>query len=322
MDNPLITIIVPVYKVEPYLRKCVDSILAQTYTNIEVILVDDGSPDGCPAICDEYKEKDSRVVVIHQKNGGVSAARNAGLDIAKGEYIGFVDSDDWIEPDMYEVLMDIVSKTGSDIVISTFCEDEYQVNSCEKQNIISFSSDEAVRGLFFGDNNLCFVCGKIFNSKIFVNVRFPSGVSIAEDTIVSLKTIIKSDSISYIDYKSYHYVTNSYSAMHMFRETFWSIQTANDILVDMICEYDNRITYCAEKRSIEADIALAIFATDSGKFTKKAYIKVTDHISKYKNKESCSILRKNIKCWLKLMEFGRIPFIFGRKMYSFFFGGR
>ncbi|MDR2409141.1 MAG: glycosyltransferase, partial [Bacteroidales bacterium] len=93
----VLSIIVPVYKVEPYLRRCIDSILAQTFTDFECILIDDGSPDGCPAICDEYAEKDKRIMVIHQENEGVSAARNAGLDIAKGEWIGFVDSDDWCD---------------------------------------------------------------------------------------------------------------------------------------------------------------------------------------------------------------------------------
>src|SRR5665647_2657921 len=104
MHNPLISIIVPIYKVENYIRNCVDSILNQTYKNLEVILVDDGSTDNCGNICDEYSLKDNRIKTIHKKNGGLSSARNAGLDVAKGEYIGFIDSDDWIEKDMYESL--------------------------------------------------------------------------------------------------------------------------------------------------------------------------------------------------------------------------
>ena len=96
-----VSVIVPVYKVEPYLRECVESVMAQTLTDIEIILVDDGSPDNCGAICDEYAAKDTRITVIHKENGGLSDARNVGLDIATGEYIGFVDSDDWIYPKMY-----------------------------------------------------------------------------------------------------------------------------------------------------------------------------------------------------------------------------
>jgi len=113
---PTISVIVPVYKVEPYLHRCVDSILNQTYTDFELILVDDGSPDGCPAICDEYAAKDSRVIVIHQPNGGVSHARNAGLDIAQGEYIAFVDSDDYIHTQMLNVSYRQAIETGLDLV--------------------------------------------------------------------------------------------------------------------------------------------------------------------------------------------------------------
>lgn len=112
-----ISIIVPVYKVEPYLRKCVDSILAQTFTDFEVILVDDGSPDNSGKICDEYASKDSRVRVIHKKNGGLSSARNAGIDVARGKYLGFVDSDDYIEKDMYELLYDNIVKEQADLSI-------------------------------------------------------------------------------------------------------------------------------------------------------------------------------------------------------------
>jgi glycosyltransferase involved in cell wall biosynthesis len=114
---PVISIIVPVYKVEPYLRRCVDSILAQTFTDFECILIDDGSPDNCPAICDAYAEKDNRITVIHQENRGVSAARNVGLDIAKGEWIGFVDSDDWCDVGMFDFLYNNAIKYDADVSI-------------------------------------------------------------------------------------------------------------------------------------------------------------------------------------------------------------
>ena len=114
-NNPKISVIVPVYKVEKYLDKCVESIVNQTYKNLEIILVDDGSPDNCPAMCDEWAEKDERIRVIHKENGGLADARNAGMDIATGDYIGFVDSDDWIEPNMYEVLLKNALKYDADI---------------------------------------------------------------------------------------------------------------------------------------------------------------------------------------------------------------
>ena len=112
MTTPLISVIVPVYRVEEYLERCVKSILSQTYKNLEVILVDDGSPDQCPAICDACAEKDARVKVIHQENKGLSGARNAGIDAASGEYLAFVDSDDYVSPHFIEELYQLLQDTG------------------------------------------------------------------------------------------------------------------------------------------------------------------------------------------------------------------
>ena len=114
---PLISVIIPVYKTEAYLEKCVRSVMMQSYRNLEIILVDDGSPDGCPEICDEYAALDKRIKVIHKANGGLSDARNAGLNIASGIWISFIDSDDWIEPDMYEVLIRNANNTGAEISV-------------------------------------------------------------------------------------------------------------------------------------------------------------------------------------------------------------
>ena len=123
--GPLISIIVPVYKVEKYLVRCIKSIQNQTYTNIEIILVDDGSPDRCGIICDEIAREDSRIKVLHKENGGLSDARNKGIAIAQGEYVGFVDSDDYIEPDMYEHLLGVIEKYNVKLAIcSLWCEDE------------------------------------------------------------------------------------------------------------------------------------------------------------------------------------------------------
>ena len=132
---PLLSIIVPVYKVENYLPKCIDSILAQTFTDFELILVDDGSPDDCPALCDAAAEKDARVRVIHQKNGGLSAARNAGLDAARGAWIGFVDSDDYIAPEMYEVLYQAVQSTGADLALCDYAEVDEAGTPCPQMHV-------------------------------------------------------------------------------------------------------------------------------------------------------------------------------------------
>ena len=148
---PVISIIVPVYNVEQYLRRCVDSILAQTFTDFECILIDDGSPDNCPAICDEYAERDNRIIVIHQKNAGVSAARNAGLDLARGEWIGFVDSDDWCDPGMYEFLYKNAITNQVDISICGFRSIEKNgvvIGSSKKYPAIVMDSSEGLLKLF------------------------------------------------------------------------------------------------------------------------------------------------------------------------------
>lgn len=128
MDK-LISVIVPIYNVEKYLTKCIESIINQTYENLEIILVDDGSPDNCPIICDEYAKRDSRVKVIHKKNGGLSDARNAGLDIATGEYIMFIDSDDFVEIDMMESMMNNMIDNNVDLVV---CNIKYIYDNSEK----------------------------------------------------------------------------------------------------------------------------------------------------------------------------------------------
>ena len=117
---PIISVIVPVYKVEPYLARCVDSILAQTYTDFELILVDDCSPDNCGAMCDAYAEQDKRIRVIHKKNGGLSDARNVGIEFAKGDYITFIDSDDLVHPQTFELLMQSLKKSEAEISMCGF----------------------------------------------------------------------------------------------------------------------------------------------------------------------------------------------------------
>lgn len=123
MNEPLISVIIPIYNVEQYLEQCLDSVVNQTYRNLEIILVDDGSPDKCGAICDAYKAKDERIIVIHQENQGLSAARNAGLDICKGEYIAFVDSVDWVEADYIDAMLEYV---GNHTIVAC------GVNHCSK----------------------------------------------------------------------------------------------------------------------------------------------------------------------------------------------
>ena len=183
---PELSIIVPVYKTEKYLPKCIDSILSQTFTDFELILIDDGSPDRCGEICDEYAAKDGRIIVIHQENRGVSAARNAGLDIARGEYIGFVDSDDWIEPEMYKVLVESCVNNKSDI---SMCGINYYSDSgcyirSDFINDGTLYKEELIRTLFESPNKVGGYClNKLITKRVIGDTRFPDRIRMAEDWV-------------------------------------------------------------------------------------------------------------------------------------------
>ena len=176
MEGPKISVIVPVYQVEPYLCKCLDSIVGQTYRNLEIILVDDGSPDRCGEICDEYAARDERIRVIHQSNSGAFAARNQGLDIACGEYIGFVDGDDWIEADMYQTLMTLAVDNDSDVVQ---CE---MINEGERQQLrtkllgrnVIYSREQLTSAMFHEEITHGLI-NKLFRRSCFDDFHFETG---------------------------------------------------------------------------------------------------------------------------------------------------
>jgi len=208
----MISIIVPVYKVEKYIHRCIDSILAQTYTNIEVILVDDGSPDNCPTICDEYAKKDKRVKVLHKKNGGLSSARNAGIDIAKGEYIGFIDSDDYIAPDMYEKLHDAIKTANAEMAVCNYA----WINEDGSQNELDLSYDKITTRVLnrneafaelFNRGNVAYVTAvnKLYKYSLLNAIRFPEG-KIHEDEFTIHHFIDKCDHVACISDTLYFYI--------------------------------------------------------------------------------------------------------------------
>ena len=207
MVADLISVIVPVYKVEPYLDECIKSISNQTHRNLEIILVDDGSPDRCPQICDDWAKKDPRVRVIHQKNSGSSAARNAGLDIAVGDYIGFVDSDDYIDPDMYRQLLCALKDTTVEACCCSFFRvfdngrvlaDKYAFKTDRIMNV-----QQAIDASFYKRISNA-VWGKLYRRTVFEAVRFPVGET-NEDYPVMVPTIIKAKGMALINKALYYY---------------------------------------------------------------------------------------------------------------------
>ena len=210
MRNPLISVIVPIYNVKPYLERCLNSIISQTYRNLDIILVDDGSTDGSSEICDIYRAKDSRIMVIHKQNGGPSDARNYGLEKAKGDLISFIDSDDWIDLDLYEILIQVYLENNSDIIIFGlfYVSDTLELSKSLSLNSYSnksISKEDAIN-LLIEDNLIKnYICNKLYTKKVFNNIEFPYG-KLFEDIHVMHKLFLNSNIIFLLDsYKYYYY---------------------------------------------------------------------------------------------------------------------
>ena len=228
-----ISVIVPVYNSEKYLKRCIDSILNQTYKAIELILVDDGSPDNCGKICDEYAKKDKRVRVIHKTNAGVSAARNSGLEIASGNYATFVDSDDYIGPEMYGNMMEKVHQYNCDVVMCDCIKDftdhseiythDIRAGFYDKEQLVN----EYYPHLLMMENveypatiSNCLI---LFNRNKLGNLRYVVGVRYSEDLLFGAQLVYNTDSFYYMKEQAYyHYYMNPTSATHKFTVDKWN----------------------------------------------------------------------------------------------------
>lgn len=218
----MISIIIPIYKVEQYLDECVTSIINQTYKDLEIILVDDGSPDSCPQMCDEWAKKDARIKVVHKKNGGLSSARNAGLKVATGEYIGFVDSDDYVDGSMYEDLMQVMNQNEKTMVVSSpiirntdGVFTPYKVGTYDYKDGDTMSFSEYMK-LFLGMNMDATVWNKLYKRE-FIQTMFREGRN-NEDYLFmyyNVKNLYDTDKLLAVTDKAhYYYRDNAQSICH------------------------------------------------------------------------------------------------------------
>jgi glycosyltransferase involved in cell wall biosynthesis len=232
----LISVIVPVYNVEKYLDRCISSIINQTYQNLEIILVDDGSSDNCPAMCDKWAMKDSRIRVIHKQNGGLSDARNAGMKIATGEYVGFVDSDDYISPHMYQFLLERMNVDNSDIAICGV-EMLWENNSFTKMLTSSgnflLNTQEALLAIVEESKIKHPVWNRLYKAKCLSNIFFPVGKT-HEDAFWSYKVIANAKLITVLDCPCYFYLQRPSSIMG---------QQYSDKRLDLLDAYWNEIEF-------------------------------------------------------------------------------
>lgn len=205
--SDLISVIIPVYNVENYLEKCVKSVIGQTYKNLEIILVDDGSKDNSGSMCDELAKLDNRIKVIHKANGGLSDARNHGLQIAKGDYIGFVDSDDYIADDMFETMHKIITENNADISIVSFYEiyKDKVIGVRDSGNLEIMNKLEAMKELLIDRKIQSYAWNKLFKKELFSDLQFPTGKNF-EDIATTLLLFEKSEKVVLLEEPKYYYL--------------------------------------------------------------------------------------------------------------------
>ncbi len=273
-----ISVIIPVFNVERYLEECINSIIHQTYKNMEIILIDDGSTDRSGSICDDYAKKDNRIKVVHQENCGLSRARNVGLEIAKGDYIGFVDSDDYINNDMYEFLLQLAIKTNADIAI---CGTYYKhfIHKCQAEEMV-YSSEEAIKIMLSESKFNTSAWDKLYKVELFNNIRYPDG-KIYEDLDTTYRLFHIANKIVYNSTPKYYYRNNLESIMH--RSFNYKNLDLLDISLEMIqflkVEYPS-VTFTAYNRLVRYCVSFLKSISD-GQFTDIEIIKKLIYIVRH-----------------------------------------
>lgn len=303
-SEPLISVIVPVYKVEKYLDRCVLSIVNQTYKNLEIILVDDGSPDACPAMCDRWAEKDSRIKVVHKENGGLSDARNAGMSVAKGEYIGFVDSDDYVSFDMYERLLCNLEENGSDISccgIKMVWDDGGERIMTPDGNYV-LDNLQALKSLIVEDRLKQVVWNRLYKRETVAGIPFPVG-KYHEDVFWSYKAISRASKVSTVAAPCYFYVQRDDSIMGTsYSEKRLDAVEAYEERADFMAINYPSLLPIARSKQMGCYLYHSQLLTSSDFKDKKEYLKRLHKSAEKAGKEwiKCSCTKSKQKLWYEL----------------------
>ena len=266
--NYLVSVIVPIYKVEKYLSKCLDSIASQTYTNIQVILVNDGSPDNCQLICENYCRKDARFELINKKNGGLASARNAGLEIVRGNYIVCVDSDDWVEPNMVEILLKNMIENKADMSVCSFFENRIGGAKHEifSEKIYILSQEEAVERLITPGKFYGFAWNKMYRKSLLGTQRYDESIFKGEDSPFSLEYVLKCKKVVVQDIPLYHYRVDSVSiSRSKFNLGNMTVLNSYQNMVDILTKFGfsnkiinmQRVQYAGKLLSLRTNIILS-----------------------------------------------------------------
>lgn len=253
----LITVIIPVYNVEKYLTACIESVVNQTYQDLQIILIDDGSMDASPQICDKYAEEDHRIVVIHKVNEGVSKARNVGLDLAEGKYVMFVDSDDWIEPHCIQSMIDLMKTYLVQIVSAQFYINDDKGNQIPSRNVVEkvISGEEALN--CYSPYYFTSCWGKLYSVQVIKNIRFRTEYYYSEDTLFYTEALFVTNSVFFTNKKLYHYRSNPLGATNSINlEKRMTDFFAREKICEMYKAKENEHLNGAVCRTIESACAL------------------------------------------------------------------
>lgn len=317
----LVSVIVPIYNVEQYLPRCIESILAQTYKNFELILVDDGSPDKCPEICEKYAEKDNRISVIHKINGGLSDARNAGLDIAKGDFITFVDSDDMIAPNAIEILLNAFKESNADIVITTrynvFSEQNKICLTANSGDLRIVNPNEAEKTIFC-ENTRWEAWGTLYKAELFENEEFPVG-KLYEDLALVPLIVLKANKVCFADTAIYYYFrrTDSIMADSKVRVKIDLLEICKMLIDKMNHTIENSQMLADINAGILSELSLRVELAENNISVNKDFIYQS---RKFIRKNSKFIVKTKMYCFKQKLHYLLISFGMGnlwKKAFSF-----
>lgn len=293
----LITLIIPVYMVESYLDRCISSIVRQTYENLEIILVDDGSKDSCPAICDRWARKDKRIRVIHRENGGLSAARNSGIETAQGEYLAFVDSDDFVSEEFIEALYQACKCTGSQIAQCRYEYVDGDVMTKDREEVTEptevFSGKEMIKGMSWRDGAYNVVAwNKLYHKSVFEGVRYPEG-RIHEDEATTHKLFYQAEQVAFV----YRYLYGYYTGGTSITRDKFSLKR-----LDWEWAVRNRLTFLKERQETEILIPMYKIYMDG---TIDLYYKIKELLQ---DEQTAKEIKERLKSTYKeLKKYGGTP---------------
>lgn len=256
MYGKLISVIVPIYNVEKYLDKCIESIVNQTYKNLEIILVDDGSPDNCPRMCDYWASRDERIKVIHKKNGGLSSARNAGFEASNGEYVSFVDSDDWLDENTFEELLKNNDEQVDFVSFGLLEEFDTETHQELRADTVLYNQDEIFSNILKDDSVAGYACNKLFKRLIIGDDRFDETLMSCEDIDFCVRIARKCRYALHTDSKFYHYRQrkDSMTGDFSYNPRKLSVIKAYENIMPIYAEYAPENSYIVERNYLKQNL--------------------------------------------------------------------